>query len=34
MEIIPIVNENAKEFYRLDDLSELDEIYTNLVKKT
>lgn len=33
MEITPIVNENVKEFYRLDDLFELDEIYINLVKK-
>lgn len=33
MEITPIINENVKEFYRIDDLSELDEIYINLVKK-
>lgn len=36
MEITPIVNENVKEFYRLDgssELSELNEIYNNLFKK-
>ena len=33
MEITPIANENVKEFYRIDDLSQLNEIYVELVKK-